>query len=71
MRPAAFHRSQSAHTQCPCAAAAALLQLADKSELIRKDVAAHEASSKLSGATRQLEDAIREWVDEGAAMAQG
>jgi hypothetical protein len=61
-------------SSCAVAAAAAaadLLQLSDKSELIRKDVAAHEASSKLSGATRQLEDAIREWVDEGAAMAQG
>jgi hypothetical protein len=48
-----------------------LPQLADKSELIRKDVAAHEASSKLAGATRQLEESIREWVDEGAKMAQG
>ncbi|KAF6257504.1 Ribophorin I-domain-containing protein [Scenedesmus sp. NREL 46B-D3] len=45
--------------------------LSDKSELIRKDVAAHEASTRLAAATLQLEEAIREWVDEGAKMAQG
>ncbi|WIA09458.1 hypothetical protein OEZ85_008859 [Tetradesmus obliquus] len=45
--------------------------LSDKSDLIKKDVAAHEASAKLAGATRQLEEAIREWVDEGAKLAQG
>lgn len=48
-----------------------LTQLSDKSDLIKKDVAAHEASAKLAGATRQLEEAIREWVDEGAKLAQG
>jgi hypothetical protein len=48
-----------------------LLQMSDKSELIRKDVAAHEATAKLAGATKQLEEAIRDWVDEGAKMAQG
>jgi hypothetical protein len=71
MCPAGVYKLKRSRRLLCAAALLLLLQLADKSELIRKDVAAHEASSKLAGATRQLEDAIREWVDEGAHMAQG
>ena len=47
-----------------------LLQLGDKADLIKKGVAAHEASAKVAPATQQLLDAVKAWTAEGAKMAQ-
>eukprot|EP00878_Enallax_costatus_P011798 GHUV01012316.1.p2 GENE.GHUV01012316.1~~GHUV01012316.1.p2 ORF type:complete len:181 (+),score=69.37 GHUV01012316.1:2597-3139(+) len=44
--------------------------LGDKADLIKKGVAAHEASAKVAPATQQLLDAVKAWMAEGAKMAQ-
>ncbi len=51
-------------------AATPVLQLGDKADMIKKGVAAHEASTKIGPTTQQLLDALKVWLTEGAKMAQ-
>eukprot|EP00879_Flechtneria_rotunda_P014045 GHRR01014673.1.p1 GENE.GHRR01014673.1~~GHRR01014673.1.p1 ORF type:complete len:262 (+),score=98.55 GHRR01014673.1:400-1185(+) len=45
--------------------------LSDKADLIKKGVAAHEASSKVTATTKQLQGAIRDWAVVGDRMTRG
>lgn len=58
------------YTAC-CRCCCVCAQLSDKTDLIKKGVAAHEASTKVAVTTKQLLDATKDWVTEGAKMAQG
>ena len=44
------------------------LQLADKADHLRKGASTAEASKRVAGATRALQDARAEWSAAGAAL---
>lgn len=44
-------------------------QLGDKSDLIKKGTAPHEASSKVAGSMQSVMDATRDWVNEGIRLS--